>query len=106
MPPDRRFPFQGPRPIGRNNVQANPQREIQSPPRQTEQTHRKQTQIPRKKAPSPAPAKHAAASNGNPLQGLMQNMDSDTLLILAVLLLLSKEQTDRRLLLALAYIIL
>lgn len=95
MPPNRRFPFQGPRPASSAAPMPN-----------------KMSQIP-KSAPVPIPAppsqpskNRSSAAEQNPLQALLHKLDGDTLLILAVLLLLYKEQTDRRLLLALAYIIL
>lgn len=98
MPPQRRFPFQGPRPMPQNRQQMRSAGQAQHPSEEIQQ--------PQYAAPSPTPKSIPTAQNPNPLRSLLKNLDSDTLLILAVLLLLSKEQKDRRLLLALAYIIL
>lgn len=96
MPPNRRFPFQGPRP-----VPSSPS----APPPLPQQNQRHSATAP-SPVPPPAPKGQSPAADTNPLQALLHRLDGDTLLILAVLLLLSKEQTDRKLLLALAYIIL
>lgn len=98
MPPQRRFPFQGPRPMQQNRQQIRSMGQAQPSSEEMQQ--------PKHTAPSPIPKNIPTPQNSNPLRSLLQNIDSDTLLILAVLLLLSKEQKDRRLLLALAYIIL
>lgn len=96
MPPARRFPFQGPRPT--QNM-ARPDAVPSRHPTPRTASAPQPSVAPPPICPSPAAEKH-------PLQALLQKLDGDTLLILTVLLLLSKEQTDRRLLLALAYIIL
>lgn len=98
MPPQRRFPFQGPRPMQQNQQQARSMEQAQQSIGVTQQ--------PRSTASSSILKPAATTQDSNPLRSLLQNIDSDTLLILAVLLLLSKEEKDRRLLLALAYIIL
>lgn len=98
MPPRQQFPFQGPRPMRQNQQQLRPTEQALQPIEEPKQ--------PKAAAPPPVPKSAITTQDLNPLRSLLQNMDSDTLLILAVLLLLSKEQKDRRLLLALAYIIL
>lgn len=98
MPPQQRFPFQGPRPMQQNQQQLRPTGQVLQPIEETKQS--------KTTAPPPVPKSAITTQDLNPLRSLLQNIDSDTLLILALLLLLSKEQKDRRLLLALAYIIL
>ncbi len=94
MPPDRRFPFQGPRPYSSKG----------SPAPQRQASHTQQMQTAQMPTASPAAKTIGASAENNPLRTLLQKTDGDTLLILALLLLLAKEQKDRRLLLALAYI--
>lgn len=96
MPPDRRFPFQGPRPCNSKGSPAMPQTSSHGP-----QMHNTVHSAP----PTAAKPTGGSAEN-NPLRALLQKTDGDTLLILALLLLLAKEKKDRRLLLALGYIML
>lgn len=96
MPPDRRFPFQGPRPCNSKSSPAMPQAS----------SHAAQLHNTARSTPPTATKTAGASAESNPLRALLQKTDGDTLLILALLLLLAKEKKDRRLLLALGYIML
>ena len=106
------FFFQGPRPH-RHPMQRHPQ-PITHLPQNPAASHHSMDLPPDHKEPvshscsesPPKPETNHNASGILHLQGLLSGLDRDTLLILALLLLLSKEGTDHKLLLALAYIIL
>ncbi len=105
------FFFQGPRPV-RHPIQQHPQQTSHQPPVPASSHHR--MDLPPDPEPalhscpkaSPEPEKKNNPANALSLQGILAGLDRDTLLILALLLLLSKEGADHKLLLALAYIIL
>lgn len=78
-----------------------PQTDSAPPP---EPKHEAPPQSPQREKSAPESCIHTQKQQGaSPLQGIMQ--DRDTLLILAVLLLLLHEKADTRLILALAFVI-
>lgn len=96
------FPFQQPRPYHPPHVQQPQQEhplEPPSPEPQAPQTH------PHTQPAQPSPPQRGS----NPmavLSNLAKQVDGDTLLLLAFLWLVAKEQCDKKLLLALCYILL
>lgn len=86
------YPFPSPHPMPKHEKScAPPQPKIPLPA--------KSTHIPSKPQPVPKPS-----ADTSPLSSILRQIDGDTLLLLIFLWLASKESCDRKLLLALGYI--
>lgn len=95
------YPFSSPHPVPKHEKSCPPPRPDHPTPPPKIPLSAKSAHIPSKPQPVPKPS-----PDTSPLSAILRQIDGDTLLLLIFLWLASKESCDRKLLLALGYIML